>query len=112
MPRKPHDPSYFDGDVAIGVATAGTNQATATLLQSNWSQVDTCSADTTGVISRAISRTEKYGVVNGTAVSFTLYPPVGVSFNGLTANVGITVAPNKGVWWIALNSTKYALFGT
>ena len=111
MPRKFHDPKYADGDWATGISSAGSTQATATTLPSNWNYVETVSADTTGVVLKAMTPGEKFGVTNATATSCVLYPPSGAAFNGGTANVGVTVGTRNGVWGICITVTKYALFG-
>ena len=111
MPRMPHDPKYADGDWTAGLASAGSAQASATILPSNWNLVETVSADTTGVVLKPMAAGEKFGVVNAAAVSCIFYPPSGVSFNGATADAGVTLGPNSGVWGIAISSTKYMLFG-
>ena len=111
MPRKFHDPKYADGDWATGISSAGSTQATATTLPSNWNWIETVSADTTGVVLKAMTPGEKFGVTNGTATSCVLYPPSGANFNGGTTNVGATVGTRNGVWGICISSTKYALFG-
>lgn len=84
------------------VTAAGTTQATATLLINGLNGIKTAAANS-GVILTPNNLTSDCQVVfNGGANSLTVYPPVGSQINSLTANTGMSLAPNTGCifWWL------------
>lgn len=79
----------FDAPAAT-VVQAGTTQATATALVSNFSIL---TSGTGGVI---VSQSHSIAaVINISGASANIYPPLGGSINGLSANAAFAVGNNK-----------------
>lgn len=90
----------------LAVAAAGASQSTATVLVSNFSIV---SSGAGGVLVN--ERFSMSAVINTSGGSLNVYPPVGGSINGLSANTAFAVGNNKqvllfpaGLNWIAILS--------
>ena len=86
----------------LNVTAAGTTQATATLLINGLNGIKTAAAGS-GVILTPNNLTSDCQVVfNGGANAVVVYPPVGSQINSLTANTGMTLAPNTACafWWL------------
>lgn len=94
---------------ATAVAAAGSTQAGATPLTSNFSIVTSGGAG--GVIITETKAPTIVIVASGAGGNITVYPPVGGSINGGTANAGFVVATSKqaifipaGLNWVAILS--------
>lgn len=98
----------FDTPAAT-VAAAGSSQATATSLTSNFSIVTSGGAG--GVIITEKHAPTAVAVASGAGGTITVYPPVGGTINSGSANAGFAVAVGKqalfipaGLNWIAILS--------
>ena len=93
---------------ATGLTATGTTQATALALVSNFAIFSTVAANS-GCL---VSGDKDSVIVNGGVNPLTVYPPVGMNFNGGTTNAGFTVTNGKtGLFLPARNSTIAALQG-
>lgn len=104
--------AFFEtqGDHASGLSSAGTTQATAT----------TCPADHTlfstvtegqGCILKPGNKGERRSVTNQSATANLLvYPPVGASLNGKTANLPLTIPSNRACWFMFFSATTISAF--
>jgi hypothetical protein len=87
-----------------GVAAAGSTQGTATAIVSNITVLTSVPASSGVVLPAGVTPGVRFVVLNNTATAATVYPPVGGTLNGGSANAGITVAaasggvPGKAVW--------------
>lgn len=88
--------SKLGSDPVTTFAAAGTTQATATLLTSNFANVTTVAANS-GVRLRSASGSGLTVVVNNGANVLSIYPATGEKINGAATNAAITVAPGKCV---------------
>jgi len=79
---------------ATAVAQAGSGQSTATALVSNFSIV---TSGTGGVIITELRSPTV--VINTSGASCNVYPPVGSSINGLSANTAFAVGNNKQAYF-------------
>ena len=94
------------GDVATGIAAAGTTQATAATLVSDHCTVATGSEGVAdGVIMKAGNTDSFRTVTNKSTAAIKLYPPVGSNFNGGTTNGAINLNPNRAAWLFFITST-------
>jgi hypothetical protein len=87
--------SAIVGDITTGIVAAGSTQATATVLTTDINVVAT-TALSTGVLLPVGENSKSMTVFNGGANSLLVYPPVGGTINGASANAGITLATLKG----------------
>lgn len=89
-----------------GLAAAGTTQATATQLTADDVHLASVTSGA-GVILRLANGGEKFSVGNGDATnSLLIYPPVGASFNGSTANTPLTLTPQRAAFFSFVTPTK------
>ena len=96
-------------EIAVtGLVATGSTQAGALALTSNFSVFATVAANTGCIVSG-----DKDSVIsNGGVNPLTVYPPVGMNFNGGTANAGFTVTNGKtGLFLPARGGTIAALQG-
>jgi len=101
----PPDAGRTLGDVATGIAAAGTTQATATTLPADHCTVTTAtqgSAD--GVVMKAGNMNDVRTVANHTSGNIVVYPPSGAALNGAAANTGLTLPANKAALFFFLTS--------
>lgn len=90
------------------VTAAGTTQGTATALSAS-NSIITAAASQTGVkLPSTASRTRLFFIQNSPAstASAVVYPPTGIQFSGLAANIGITV-PAGGFVLVDAQSSTY-----
>ena len=88
IPAGPAGQLGLDGLATL--SAAGSGQSSAAPLVSNCTNVN---AGTGGVI---ISQTHAmHAIINSSGSSITLYPPVGSSINGQSANAGFTITNGK-----------------
>lgn len=85
--------------------SAGTTQATASACLADHVSVPTVSAGA-GVILGAGNASDLRSVTNASQTTQLLvYPPVGSQFNGITANLPLTLPPAKGALFIFTSPT-------
>lgn len=77
------------------IAAAGTTQGTATTLTAR--NVNITGTLHQGVILPASIPGDKYTILNGSSVPLCIYPPVGGSFQGFSANQFITLLASQSV---------------
>lgn len=96
------------------VTAAGTTQGTATALSAS-NSIITSAASQTGIkLPSTASRTRLFFIQNSpsSTASAVIYPPTGVRFSGLAANVGITVPIGGFIVIEAQSSTYWGVVGT
>lgn len=81
----------IQGTVANNLTATGSTQATALALPADINRVTTVAAST-GVIIPPANSGDGGTVYNGGANALLLYPPVGGTINGLSANAGYSIA--------------------
>ena len=94
-------------DPVTNVTAAGTTQLTATALNTNNANVTTSSINAGVIIGQPGSVNFIY---NAGPNTLTVYPPVGVNFVGLAANVGFTLATINGIMIESAGTTLLPLF--
>jgi len=96
------------GDVATGLSSAGTTQATATLCTADNVSVTTVTAGQ-GVILATGNAFQMRSVGNhtsaATGTSLLVYPPVGSAFNGQAANLALNLPAGRAAIFLFLSST-------
>lgn len=97
--------NYMLGDTETGQSAAGTTQATATALTADHSWIATC-ANNAGVILTERPLRSIMSVTNATTNNLNVYPWVGASLNGATANLPLTLSPNMSGWFFVVSQTK------
>lgn len=99
------------GDLATAVTATGTTQAGAAPMPAGFAIVDTVTSSADGVILRAQGPMTVSGVANtDSADNLMVYPWSGASFNGGTADLPLTLPPNKSALFVEMSSTKIMAF--
>lgn len=88
-----------------GQTVAGSTQATASPALAEHVQIGSASANQ-GVILQPGNALDVRSVGNGSGASIRVYPPVGASFNGLSANTHVTLAANTAGFFVFVESNK------
>lgn len=91
------------------VAAAGSTATDATTLTAEWSLVTTVAANA-GVKLRTAGASPMAGVYNAGANTLTIYPATGEKINNGAANVGVSCASGKSVFFMPCNTQWIALF--
>ena len=92
-------------------SAAGTTSATATVLTADFANVNVVGANS-GVRLPSPSTLPGLGVVVNTGSNvLTIYPHTGGQINGLAANTGVTLAPNKAAHFINAGTQWAAIIG-
>ncbi len=94
------------GLVGTGVSGAGTTQATATVLVAQNSDVGTVASGSGVILHPLLAPGEEQTVFNSGANALKVYPVVGSQINALTTNLPMTLAPNTGVVFKCVSSTR------
>jgi len=101
------------GSSAATVTAAGTTQATATVLSSQFSTVTTggaAGAPFAGVILPTTSQPgDDVDVMNATSVNICVYPPSGGKLNGLSANTPLVMAANRMHSFNSVDGTSWGV---
>lgn len=95
------------GSKSLTVTAAGATQATATALTSALNVVTTCTEAACGVLLPANDAGDSIVVCNATSANLRVYPPVGGAFNGGTANIPYTMAPNSSEEFFQTSTVNY-----
>jgi hypothetical protein len=95
------------GSRALTVTAAGATQGTATALATALNVVTTCTEAASGVILPVNDIGDSITVCNATASNVRVYPPVGGAFNGGTANIPFTMAPNSSEEFYQVGTANY-----
>lgn len=96
----------INGDVATGLTGAGTNQATGLALKAAVNVFGTVAASTGAVLASCEISDQQY-VYNGGANALTVYPDSGSSINQLSANAGVSLAPNTAILFKRITTTRW-----
>ena len=98
------------GNVVLGIDTgvtaAGTTQGTGTALTKTYNIVGTATANQ-GVVLPDVSTGLKCVVYNSTSAIIKIYPAAGESIDDESANVAVTLRPNKGREYIGVSATQW-----
>lgn len=95
------------GSRSLTVSAAGATQATATALTSALNVVTTCTEAASGVLLPVNDIGDSITVCNATANNVRVYPPVGGTLAGGTANVPYTMAPNSSEEFFQVGTANY-----
>lgn len=98
------------GNVVLGIDTgvtaAGTTQGTGTALTKTYNIVGTATANQ-GVVLPDVSTGLKCVVYNSTSATIKIYPAAGESIDDESANVAVSLRPNKGREYIGVSATQW-----
>lgn len=98
------------GDFIVGVdasvTAAGTTQGTATALTKTYNIVNTASANQ-GVILPDCAAGIRITIFNSTTATIKVYPATGESINDLSANVALSLGPEKGRDIVGISATQW-----
>ena len=97
------------GLTGTGISAAGTTQATATTLRAQENEVTTVASGAGVVMDPLLSASEIQTVFNASSTALKVYPPSGMQINGLPSNTAMILAPNTGVMFRCVSSTR--IFG-
>lgn len=97
--------TLVQGDNNAAVSAAGTTQTDATELGAYHAYVTTCAAGA-GVKLKAVEARREYTVANATSNALLVYPWTGGQFNGVTANLPVSIPPNAAAFFKVQSSTK------
>tara|TARA_R110001632_G_scaffold2310_3_gene10166 strand:- start:2122 stop:3003 length:882 start_codon:yes stop_codon:yes gene_type:complete len=92
--------------IDTGVAAAGTTQGTGTALTKTYNIVATGTANE-GVVLPDVSTGLKAVVYNSTSAIIKIYPAASESIDDESANVAITLRPNKGREFVGVSATQW-----
>ena len=91
-------------DVAVtGLTATGTNQATAYVLTSSFSNFTTVAASTGALLPSAHAK-GNYFIMNNGANTLAVYPAVGETINSGSANASVSIPAGKGATFIGNNN--------
>lgn len=90
-----HRAYAINGTVLTGLTAAGSTQATALAIKASTSVFSTTAAST-GAVLPVASIGDTATIFNGGASTLAVYPPLGGTINGGSANAAVTVATTKG----------------
>lgn len=96
------------GSRALTVTAAGATQATATQLTAALNVVTTCTEAASGVLLPVNDLGDEIKICNATSSNLRVYPPVGGAFNGGTANIPYTMAPNSTEEFLQVGTANYS----
>lgn len=94
-----------------GLTAAGTNQATALVLPSDFNVITTAAASTGAILpatSVNIQLTDTIIVINHGASAITVYPPVGGVIGTTAVNTGVSVPAGKASWFLVVGANSFA----
>ena len=98
------------GDFIVGVdasvTAAGTTQGTATALTKTYNIVNTATANQ-GVILPDCAAGIRITIFNSTTATIKVYPATGESINDLSANVALSLGPEKGRDIVGISATQW-----
>lgn len=92
--------------IDAGVTAAGTTQGTGTALTKTYNIVSTATANQ-GVVLPDVSTGLKCVVYNSTSAIIKIYPAAGESIDDESANVAVTLRPNKGREYVGVSGTQW-----
>lgn len=92
--------------IDTGVTAAGTTQGTGTALTKTYNIVGTATANQ-GVVLPDVSTGLKCVVYNSTSATIKVYPASGESIDDESANVAISLRPNKGREFVGVSATQW-----
>lgn len=86
---------HICGAGPAAISAAGNSQATATPLADAVNVVSTVSASQGVILRGDLNRGEEQTVINTSATTLAVYPPVGGTINGGSANASVNLLANK-----------------
>ncbi len=91
------------------VGASGTTQGTATAIKAFVTQVEvTAASNQTGVrLPADVEFMQPYLIFNSSATTAQVYPPVGGSINGGSANDPVTLVPNDALIFVRIDQTRW-----
>lgn len=92
--------------VATTLTAAGTTQADALVLSSEWNEI-TSTPVGSGVVLNAFGSGFESTVFNVGGATLKVYPPVGCSIDALAANTAYSLANGKSQVFYQLSATKF-----
>lgn len=95
------------GSIAQTFTAAGTSQATAAAISSGTTNITTATEGQGAIMPTALNPADSLVVCNSTAVDVYVYPGVGFSFNGGTANIPIMLAPKAARNFICIDGNNF-----
>ena len=95
------------GSISSTVTAAGSTQGTATALSSQYNRITTASLMQGVILPASQGVGDEIEVVNATTVNICVYPPVGGSLNGNSANVPVVVAPRRAHTFFCADGTNW-----
>lgn len=95
-------------DAAVGIAAAGTNQATATTLTNAVNFLSTVASGAGVILSPLATLGDSQLVYNGGANPVKVYPPSGAAINGLAANAPATIPVRTACEFWCGSTTQWA----
>lgn len=93
------------GDVFDAQTAAGSSQSDAATMRAAHVQVASLT-EGQGIVLRAGNANDMRSVANTSSASLYVYPPVGASFNGMTANAPIDLPAKSAALFIFVTGTK------
>lgn len=101
---------FVPGSFSQVQTTAGTTQADASPQLAGCFYIPTVSAAGAGVILKvAPAQAWGIGANHDTSLACVVYPPVGVKFNGATANLGVTLPPRSSFWYFWFDAANCSI---
>jgi hypothetical protein len=91
--------------VSPNVTAAGTNQATATQLTSQWNDVTTAPAGS-GVLLSSYQAGQSQTVVNSSGTAVLVYPPPGSAINALAVNAPFSLSSGSRASFDFISETQ------
>lgn len=92
--------------VGSGLTAAGTTQATALALQSEWNEITSTPANS-GVVLNSFGLGFESTVFNVGGATLKIYPPVGCTIDALGTNNPYPLANNKSQVFYQLTATQF-----
>lgn len=94
-----------------GIVAQGSTQAGAWPIQAKFNQFATVAASTGAILPAGVAKADEIVTKNNGASSLTVYPPVGNSLNGGSANAGVAVAAGAQTRWVSDGAGNFWSFG-
>jgi hypothetical protein len=94
------------GTIAKSLSASGSTQSTATKIGADHNSFSTVGASQ-GAVLQAPNAGEWVSVFNGGANALSVYPNLGATINGGSANAAVSVAAGKGAIFIPLDALTW-----
>lgn len=97
----------FVSQVATGLTSTGTTQATALTIQADANFVSTVASGTGVILYNGMIGDSCFVFNDNGANALTVYPPTGGKVNNLATNAGFLLAANTSVLCIKVTATRW-----